>query len=210
MKYGKLIVVDGPDGSGKTRFARDLHSGLRCDGLDDRVILMQMPYRLDTYRAIMDGNNILPIDLLDIIAHDFDRARKDLIEPARSAGLTVVCDRWIDSTYVYQGILGPLGVDYVKSRLWRGSTEPWPDYSVRMTTTLDICLANITKRTHNDANDTVDRVTAAHAAYLSLPNLAYCRGRQYVDCRDIAYRDSDGFFALIKDIIADVKSGEDQ
>lgn len=84
----------------------------------------------------------------------FQAARSEhiekLIAPALSSGKTVICDRFVDSTIVYQGIGKGLGVEYIKNlhRICFGNFMP------NLTILLDISpqngLARAGARNHNE------------------------------------------------------------
>lgn len=102
---GKFIVLEGPDGVGKTVQARRLADALRAAGGD--IVESREPSRdsrvgvlLRELLSVADASDWRMMSLLFAA----DRAENVLrvIEPALRAGKTVVCDRYYLSTAIYQ------------------------------------------------------------------------------------------------------------
>jgi dTMP kinase len=117
MKKGLFITFEGLDGSGKTTQIKLLYDYLKERGLD--VITTVEP------GGTVIGRKIRKI-LLDKDNHEmsyktetflFLASRAELvskvISPALSKGRIVICDRFFDSTIVYQGIARGLGIDRI-------------------------------------------------------------------------------------------------
>jgi dTMP kinase len=117
MKKSLFITFEGLDGSGKTTQIKLLYDYLKEKGLD--VVTAVEP------GGTVIGRKIRKI-LLDKYNHEmsykaetflFLASRAELvskvISPALSKGRTVICDRFFDSTIVYQGIARGLGVDKI-------------------------------------------------------------------------------------------------
>jgi dTMP kinase len=117
MKKSLFITFEGLDGSGKTTQIKLLYDYLKGKGLD--VVTAVEP------GGTVIGRKIRKI-LLDEYNHEmsykaetflFLASRAELvskvISPALSKGRTVICDRFFDSTIVYQGIARGLGVDKI-------------------------------------------------------------------------------------------------
>lgn len=113
---GRFISFEGIDGSGKSTQARRLHARLSRAGGD--TVLTREPGGSDGAEAI---RSLLVSGATDRWSPEteillFTAARRDhlerTIEPALARGADVICDRFADSTRVYQGIaradLGPL------------------------------------------------------------------------------------------------------
>jgi len=87
----------------------------------------------------------------------FAAAREDhvrcTIEPALAAGKWVVCDRFADSTRVYQGVLGAVDERLIRGleRVSIGTLSP--DLTFVLDVPVDIGLARVTQRRHNAAPD---------------------------------------------------------
>jgi len=104
---GFFITFEGIDGSGKSTQARTLAANLREQGRD--VVLTREPGGSPGAEEIRDllvaGNPDRWSPETEIML--FTAARRDhlekTIEPAIEAGKTVICDRFADSTRVYQG-----------------------------------------------------------------------------------------------------------
>jgi dTMP kinase len=113
MARGRFITLEGGEGSGKSTQARLLAEHLRASGVD--VLLTREPGGspfAETVRDIILGSatpdhSALSETLL------FYAARADHLEttirPALDRGRWVICDRFSDSTRVYQGEVG--GID---------------------------------------------------------------------------------------------------
>src|SRR4051794_41689996 len=54
----------------------------------------------------------------------------DVIVPALEAGRDVICDRFVDSSVAYQGVVGGLGVEHVEEINARVTQELMPDLTL--------------------------------------------------------------------------------
>lgn len=105
---GVFITFEGIDGSGKSTQARLLAETLRTAGRD--VILTREPGGSqgaeEIRRLVLEGDPDRWSPETEILL--FTAARRDhlekTIQPAVAAGKIVVCDRFADSTRIYQGV----------------------------------------------------------------------------------------------------------
>jgi dTMP kinase len=107
---GKFITFEGGEGTGKSTQAAML--ALRLESLGIRVLLTREPGGspgAEVIRHVLLSGAAKPLGP-DVEAMLFAAAREDhvkcAIRPALEAGTWVICDRFADSTRVYQGILG--------------------------------------------------------------------------------------------------------
>ncbi len=106
-QQGAFITIEGIDGSGKSTQARLLHERLIAAGHD--TILTREPGGSEgaeeIRRLLVEGNPDRWSPETEILL--FTAARRDhlerTIDPALARGTIVVCDRFADSTRVYQG-----------------------------------------------------------------------------------------------------------
>ena len=104
---GLLVTFEGIDGSGKSTQARRLAERLQAKGHE--VVLTREPggsEGAEEIRALLlTGDTNRWSAETEILL--FTAARRDHLEktirPALAAGKTVICDRFVDSTRVYQG-----------------------------------------------------------------------------------------------------------
>jgi dTMP kinase len=112
-----FIVLEGPDGSGKTTQAADLASWLQAHGRE--AVTCRDPGGTglgDRLRPILLDRSAVAIGLrAEMLLYMASRAQlvEEVIRPALEAGRVVVCDRYLLSNVVYQGIAGGLGADTV-------------------------------------------------------------------------------------------------
>ncbi|MBI6628393.1 dTMP kinase [Pontibaca salina] len=105
---GLFISIEGIDGSGKSTQARRLADRLRAQGHD--VVLTREPGGspgAEQIRAlVLEGDPDRWSPHTEILL--FTAARRDHLErtiaPALAAGKVVICDRFADSTRMYQGL----------------------------------------------------------------------------------------------------------
>ncbi len=105
------MTFEGIDGSGKSTQARMLADRLAADGVD--VVATRepggSPGAEEIRRLVLEGDPDRWSAETEILL--FTAARRDhlerLIEPSLAAGRTVICDRFADSTRMYQGLRAP-------------------------------------------------------------------------------------------------------
>jgi len=143
---GRFIVLDGPDGCGKTTQTRMLADWLTRRGV-----------RAATFRdpgATVIGENIREILLspaheamttpTEVLLYMAARAQlwAESIGPAVREGACVVLDRWLSSTCAYQGFAGGFGMDKVIAVAQDCLERVWPD----LTVVLDVDLETAAPR----------------------------------------------------------------
>lgn len=115
---GRFITFEGGEGAGKSTQVRMLVSRLNAAGR--KVIATREPGGSPGAEAIrkllVEGTTDrwapLPETLLFLAARSDHVA--SVIEPALAAGDWVICDRFSDSTLVYQGVVRGLGIERVQ------------------------------------------------------------------------------------------------
>jgi dTMP kinase len=113
---GRLITIEGVDGTGKTTLAAALLERLSSHGVDAR--LMREPGGVETSERIRE---LVKDPALRVGARAeallYAAARAQLVEqaltPALESGAWVLLDRFVDSSLAYQGVGRGLGIEAV-------------------------------------------------------------------------------------------------
>ena len=171
---GRFITFEGGEGSGKSSHAKLLVERLRALGLD--VVQTREP-------GGSPGAEIIRHILLSGIAKPlgpeteailFAAARDDhvrtVIRPALVDGKWVVCDRFIDSTRVYQGVLGKVDGKLIRSleRVTVGAAMPDLTFILDVPATVGLARAKTRRGT-----GAVDRFEAESIEFHEGLNRAY-------------------------------------
>ena len=127
---GLFIVMEGPDGSGKTTQIEQLSEYLTRLGRS--CLITREPGGTgigeQIRQVILDPDNKGMSEVTEMLLYAAARAQlmKEKIVPAIEAGQVVLSDRFLDSSLVYQGIARGLGVDAVRmvNALGIGSFSP--------------------------------------------------------------------------------------
>ncbi len=110
-----FVSFEGPDWSGKSTQAARLVEWLRGEGRE--VVATREPGGTPLGEAVRDlvlhGVEMSPWAEAALFATARAEHVAALIQPALARGAWVVCDRYVDSSLVYQGIGRELGVDAV-------------------------------------------------------------------------------------------------
>jgi dTMP kinase len=116
-KRGLFITFEGPEGSGKSTQLRRLAARLRTEG---RTVLETAEpggtaIGMQIRRVLLDAKNHELRPTTELLLMFAARAQNvdELILPALSRGEIVLCDRFTDSSLVYQGVARGLGADVV-------------------------------------------------------------------------------------------------
>lgn len=116
---GLFLVLDGPDGAGKSTQVRLLAEKIRAAGRDVETVRDPGGTSIgERIRGLLLDPAIGDLDpVTEVLLYQAARRRLVLerIRPALAAGKVVVCDRWHTATQAYQG--AGLGVDAAVVRL---------------------------------------------------------------------------------------------
>ena len=128
---GRFITLEGGEGVGKSTQLRALSEGLRARGFE--VVETREPGGspgAEAIRALLLQGDIERWTA-EAEALLFAAARSDhvsrTIRPALERGVWVVCDRFLDSSIAYQGIVGGVGADVIRRLHDVGSQGFLPD-----------------------------------------------------------------------------------
>ncbi len=154
---GRFITFEGGEGTGKSTHAMLLGDRLTAAGI--HVLLTREPGGspgAEAIRHVLLSGVAEPLGV-EAEALLFAAARSDhvrnTIEPALAQGIWVVCDRFIDSTRVYQGILGHLDPLFIRGleRVTVGDLKP--DLTLILDVPAEVGLARANKRRGERAAD---------------------------------------------------------
>ncbi len=127
---GRFITFEGGEGTGKSTHAGMLAQRLRTLGIG--IVQTREPGGspgAEIIRHVLLSGAAKPLGA-EAEAILFAAARDDhvrtTIEPALEGGRWVICDRFIDSTRVYQGVLGNVDPGFIEGleRLTLGNLKP--------------------------------------------------------------------------------------
>ncbi|MDD4102550.1 MAG: dTMP kinase [Kiritimatiellae bacterium] len=108
MRRGKFITFEGPEGSGKSTHIRLLADFLRGHGVDVKTTREPGGTALgESIRGLLQHNHSgeAPVSRAEVLLFLASRAQhvESFIRPALAQGCWVLCDRFEDSTFAYQG-----------------------------------------------------------------------------------------------------------
>lgn len=114
---GRFITVEGGEGSGKSTLIGGLSGLIRESGQE--VVETREPgageFGARIRAILLDGPEIPDRSELFLFLADRSAHVETVIRPAVSRGAWVICDRFVDSTCVYQGIARGLDLAFVES-----------------------------------------------------------------------------------------------
>ncbi len=107
MSVGKFITLEGSEGAGKSTALQAVQSWAQQAGLDF-VITREpggTPLAEKIRELLLDKNHTSMSDDAELLLMFAARAQhiSELIQPSMAAGQWVICDRFTDATYAYQG-----------------------------------------------------------------------------------------------------------
>ena len=143
---GKFIVLDGPDGCGKSTQARLLVKWLTELGTEVETFREPGGTAIgEKIREILlNPEHVAMSTQTEVMLYMAARVQlwNEKIKTALESGSCVVLDRWLSSTCAYQGWAGNFGVDNIIKLATDCLDKSWPD----LTIILDVDLETAAKR----------------------------------------------------------------
>ena len=158
-KEGKFITIEGQDGAGKTT-----NLALICDEIAAKNInhiVTREPGGTplgEAIREILLNRNeleITPVSELLLMFAARAQHLDSIIEPALKEGIWVVCDRFTDASYAYQGGghgLGPSNIATLASMIQKGRE---PDLTILLD--LEVQIGESRVSTRNEEKDRYEK-----------------------------------------------------
>jgi dTMP kinase len=131
---GLFITVEGSDGAGKTTQIEKLKDYLSSKGYD--IILCREPGGTaisESIRSIILNKEFTEMSYMtELLLYASARSQlvDQVIKPALKENKIVICDRFVDSSAVYQGIARGLGVELVYEVNQYAIGETFPDVTI--------------------------------------------------------------------------------
>ena len=127
---GKFITLEGTEGAGKSTALSFVEEKIRAAGID--LVVTREPGGTELGEKIrallLDKNHSSMCDDTELLLMFAARAQHldELIKPALANGQWVLCDRFTDATYAYQGGGRGLNLDHIATleTLVQGSLRP--------------------------------------------------------------------------------------
>lgn len=141
---GKFIVFEGVDGAGKTTQIKLLHKKLTDIGHD--CIMTYEPGDNSVGRSVREFIIERDLDAVsEALLFAFDRAVhiREVVRPAINEGKMVLCDRFLMSSLVYQGIARGLGEEWINEINSRGLGGLVPDVTLVFDIAVDMALKRV-------------------------------------------------------------------
>ena len=144
---GKFVVLDGPDGAGKSTQVSLLNDVMRKKGLES--VMVRDPGGTAIGERIRDLLLDRTYDEMsvrcEVLLYMASRAQlfSEKIEPALKRGQCVICDRWVSSTYAYQAVAGRVGPDLVVKTAESVLDRSWPDLTIILDVPSDLGLQRV-------------------------------------------------------------------
>ncbi|MBY5772733.1 dTMP kinase [Rhizobium laguerreae] len=158
---GLFVTFEGGEGAGKSTQIRRLAEALKGEGHD--VLMTREPGGSPGAEAVrhvlLSGAAEAFGTRMEAIL--FAAARNDHVEevirPALASGRVVLCDRFMDSSRVYQGITGNLEPDFIETLQRIAINGVMPDCTVILDIPAKVGLERAQKRAATDAPDRFEK-----------------------------------------------------
>jgi dTMP kinase len=167
VSQGHFITLEGGEGAGKSTLARALSQRLRETGAS--VVTTREPGGSPKAEAIREAILAGRIKKYGAFAEAlmFSAARIDhidrLIRPALAQEDWVICDRFVDSTRVYQGVLGDIPPDLLRELEQATIDGLMPELTLILDLDPEVGLARAARR--RNPGESVDRFEGETLAF---------------------------------------------
>jgi dTMP kinase len=146
---GKFIVIDGPDGCGKTTQTKLLVDWLKKQGIAVETFREPGGTAIGekVRQILLNPEHIAMSTETEVMLYMAARVQlwQEKIKPALKQNKCVVVDRWLSSTCAYQGFAGGFGIDKVIKIAEDCLAKPWPDLTIILDVDLETAATRLKK-----------------------------------------------------------------
>ena len=165
---GRFISFEGPEGGGKSTHVAALAEALRAEGKSVLVTREPGGTRLaELIRGLVrEELEDPPVTRAEVLLFLASRAQvvANVIKPALARGEWVLCDRFSDSTFAYQGYGRGIDVQLLKELNEFATEGLVPDLTILLDVPLEVSRARLAERQRVTAA-AADRIEAAGEAF---------------------------------------------
>ena len=150
MDQGRFITLEGIEGVGKTTNIEFLRGLLEQKGID--VLVTREPGGTPLAEEVRDvllkarDESMDPITESLLIFAARTQHVSTVIQPALNEGRWVLCDRYTDATYAYQGGGRGVALETLERLAEFAQGSLWPDLTIYLDAPVDKALARIANR----------------------------------------------------------------
>jgi dTMP kinase len=207
MMRGWFITFEGPEGSGKTTQIKLTAQWLADRGIDTLTTREPggTPIGEVVRDLLHDCNHTELTSETEILLYSADRAQHvaEVIRPAVAAGKVVLCDRYFDSTYAYQGYGRGLSMTALRQITTFATQGLTPDLTCYLDVTPEVGLRR--RADSGEALNRLDREALAfhhrvREGYLALMQAEPARWR-HVDAAGSIDAIQQALRAIIQDLL---------
>ncbi len=171
---GRFISLEGIEGSGKSTQVSFVIDYLQSKNIE--VVSTREPGGTLVSERIRDVllDNQLPsmhmdTELMLMFAARVEHVKK-VILPALESGQWVVCDRFYDATYAYQGYGRQIDLKRIDALKEFSVGDLAPDLTLLLDVTLDVSMERVTKRGNKDRfeNEKIEFYKKVREGYLTI------------------------------------------
>lgn len=168
VEEGRFITFEGPEGGGKSTQVQALAEALRAEG---RTVLVTRepggtPLAEKIRALVREERMDPPVARSEVLLFLAARAQvvAEVIRPALARGEWVLCDRFADSTFAYQGYGRGIAVDLLRHFNDFATEGLVPDLTVLLDVPLEVSRARLAARQAATAT-AADRIEQAGAEF---------------------------------------------
>jgi dTMP kinase len=178
---GRFITVEGIEGAGKSTMIERVEAWL--EGSGHRVVRTREPggtvLAEELREILLDKDNAALASLTELLLMFAARAQHlaEKIRPALAAGETVLCDRFTDATWAYQGGGRQLPHEEIAAleNLVHGDLQP--DLTLLLDLPVELGLARVARRSESDRFERESQAFFSRVRQTYLDRAASAEGR---------------------------------
>ena len=148
-----FVTFEGPEGAGKSTVLAQIAQRLRDQGRD--VVTTREPgagaFGARIRELLLHGEDMTPRAELFLFLADRSQHVATIVRPALERGAVVLCDRYVDSTLVYQSYTRGLDLDFAKAANDFATENLTPDLTILLDLPPETGLARVTNKDRLDA-----------------------------------------------------------